>query len=124
MADSSFEQFVTREGHRWVSKPCDVTEVSGFAFATLAREPLSDPMRPELLSVVPSHTGSDACVCDLSAGIDLTHPTISRHLKMLRTARLLESQRRGSWLSHRVVTDALQQLSQLLVTETLVGSQT
>ncbi len=47
---------------------------------------LSDPMRLRLLSVVASHTGGEACVCDLSVGIELSQPTISHHLKVLRTA--------------------------------------
>jgi ArsR family transcriptional regulator, arsenate/arsenite/antimonite-responsive transcriptional repressor len=84
---------------------------------------LSDPVRLRLLSVVASHTGGEACVCDLSAGIDLTQPTISHHLKVLRMAGLLESERRGSWVYYRVVSNALQQLSQLLDTSSLMGSR-
>ncbi len=78
---------------------------------------LSDPVRLRLLSVVASHAGGEACVCDLSAGIDLTQPTISHHLKILRTAGLLDSERRGSWVYYRVVAGALQQLSLLLDTD-------
>jgi ArsR family transcriptional regulator len=104
-------------------------EVSGCEVAPLAREPLSaeaaielagrlkalsDPMRLRLLSVVASHAGGEACVCDLSAGIELSQPTISHHLKVLRTAGLLDSERRGSWVYYRVVPEALQQLSHLL----------
>ena len=58
----------------------------------------------------------------LSVGIDLTQPTISHHLKILRTAGLLDSERRGSWVYYRVVTDALQQLSVLLGADALVTS--
>ena len=76
-------------------------------------------MRLRLLSVVASHAGGEACVCDLSVGIELTQPTISHHLKILRTAGLLDSERRGSWVYYRVVADALQQLSVLLGTDTL-----
>jgi ArsR family transcriptional regulator, arsenate/arsenite/antimonite-responsive transcriptional repressor len=111
-----------------------LTDRSGCAIAPLAREPLSeaaagelavklkalsDPVRLRLLSVVASHTGGEACVCDLSVGIDLSQPTISHHLKVLRTAGLLESERRGSWVYYRVVPDALRQLSQLLDADTL-----
>ena len=46
---------------------------------------LSDPVRLRLLSIVASRVGGEACVCDLSVGIDLTQPTISHHLKVLRT---------------------------------------
>ncbi|WP_424752955.1 ArsR/SmtB family transcription factor [Mycobacterium sp.] len=80
---------------------------------------LSDPVRLRLLSVVASHEGGEACVCDLSAGIELTQPTISHHLKVLRTAGLLDSERRASWVYYRVNRTVLQQLSQLLETETL-----
>src|SRR3954447_24642164 len=114
-----------------------VTDVAGCDVAPLVREPLSgdaavelaatlkalsDPVRLRLLSVVASHAGGEACVCDLSAGIDLTQPTISHHLKILRTAGLLDSQRRGSWVYYRVVADALQQLSLLLDTNTVLTS--
>jgi len=125
--------------YRCVSKlepsPSDAV---GCAITPLSREPLtaqaaaelvvklkalSDPIRLRLLSVVASRTGGEACVCDLSAGIDLTQPTISHHLKVLRLAGLLESERRGSWVYYRVVSNALQQLSQLLDTSSLTGSR-
>ncbi len=83
---------------------------------------LSDPVRLRLLSVVASHAGGEACVCELSAGIDLTQPTISHHLKVLRSAGLLESERRGSWVYYRVVPQALQQLSEILGTDVLIRS--
>ncbi|ORB61681.1 ArsR/SmtB family transcription factor [Mycolicibacterium tusciae] len=111
-----------------------LTDATGCVIAPPARQPvspeaatelaiklkaLSDPVRLRLLSVVASHAGGEACVCELSAGIDLTQPTISHHLKILRTAGLLDSERRGSWVYYRVVTDALQQLSLLLEIDTL-----
>jgi ArsR family transcriptional regulator len=117
--------------------PLPLMDVSGCEVAPLVREPLSaqaavelagrlkalsDPVRLRLLSVVASHTGGEACVCDLSVGIEVGQPTISHHLKVLRTAGLLDSERRGSWVYYRVVTDALQQLSVLLGTEALVTS--
>lgn len=84
---------------------------------------LSDPVRLRLLSVVASHAGGEACVCDLSAGIDLTQPTISHHLKVLRTAGLLDSERRGSWVYYRVIPEAMQQLSRLLGADMLTRSR-
>ncbi|MFI1918206.1 ArsR/SmtB family transcription factor [Nocardia sp. NPDC020380] len=75
---------------------------------------LSDPVRLRLLSLVASHTGQEACVCDISDGFDVGQPTISHHLKVLREAGLLSSQRRGSWVYYRVEPAALQQLSTLL----------
>lgn len=107
--------------------------------APLAREPLtaeaaaelavrlkalSDPVRLRLLSVVASHTGGEACVCDLSAGIELTQPTISHHLKVLRDAGLLRSERRASWVYYAVVPEALRDLSSLLSVDadTVIGA--
>jgi len=84
---------------------------------------LSDPVRLRLLSVVASHSGSEACVCELSAGIEVTQPTISHHLKVLRTAGLLASERRGSWVYYRVIPEALHQLSHLLGADSLIGSR-
>jgi ArsR family transcriptional regulator, arsenate/arsenite/antimonite-responsive transcriptional repressor len=81
---------------------------------------LSDPGRLRLLSVVPSHGGGEACVCDLSAGIELSQSTISHHLKVLRMAELLESERRGSWVYYRVVSQALQQISEPLGADALL----
>ena len=83
---------------------------------------LSDPVRLRLLSVVASRTGGEACVCDISVGIDVGQPTISHHLKVLREAGLLLSERRGSWVYYRIVPEALQQLSELLGAHSLIGS--
>jgi len=82
---------------------------------------LSDPVRLRLLSVVASYVGGEVCVCELSAGIDLSQPTISHHLKVLRTAGLVDSERRGSWVYYRVVADSLQQLSNVLAMDAVVG---
>jgi len=97
--------------------------------APLAREPLTgdqavelarvfkamgDPVRLRLLSLIASHEGGEACVCDLSAGFDLNQPTISHHLKVLREAGLITGERRGTWVFYRVRPDALRSASQLL----------
>ncbi|MBF6195914.1 metalloregulator ArsR/SmtB family transcription factor [Nocardia implantans] len=75
---------------------------------------LSDPVRLRLLSVIASHAGQEACVCDISAGFDVGQPTISHHLKVLREAGLLSSERRGSWVYYRIEPAALRELAQLL----------
>lgn len=104
--------------------------------APLVREPLSapaaaalagmlkalaDPVRLRLLSIIASHSGGEACVCEISEGIAVGQPTISHHLKVLRTAGLIDSERRGSWVYYRVIPQALQQLSTVLGTDNLVG---
>ena len=75
---------------------------------------LGDPVRLQLLSRVASHAGGEACVCDLSVGLDLTQPTISHHLKVLRETGLLQCERRGTWVYYWVVPSALAQLSAVL----------
>ena len=113
-------------------------EVPGCDLAPLVREPLSaqaavelaaqlkalsDPVRLRLLSVVASHTGGEACVCDLSVGIEVGQPTVSHHLKVLRQAGLLASERRGSWVYYRVIPQALQRLSDVLGAQQLIGGR-
>jgi len=95
----------------------------------LTREPLStaqavelarvfkamgDPVRLRLLSLIASHEGGEACVCDPTGVFDLTGPTISHHLKVLREARLITGERRGTWIYYRVLPDALRQASAVL----------
>ncbi|MDR3660175.1 MAG: metalloregulator ArsR/SmtB family transcription factor [Mycobacterium sp.] len=123
-----------------MSKSLPLTDVSGCDPAPLVGEPLSaqaavelaaklkalsDPvrLRLRLLSVVASHTGGEACVCDISDGIDVSQPTISHHLKVLRQAGLLSSERRGSWVYYRVIPQALQHLSNVLGAERLMESR-
>ena len=78
---------------------------------------LGDPVRLRLLSLIASHPGGEACVCDISGTFDLSQPTISHHLKTLRSAGLLDNERRGSWVYYRVIPSALQQLSLILTIE-------
>ncbi|WP_039805035.1 ArsR/SmtB family transcription factor [Nocardia araoensis] len=75
---------------------------------------LSDPARLRLLSLVASRSGGEACVCELSAGFELSQPTISHHLKVLREAGLLSSERRGSWVYYRIQPQTLAPLARLL----------
>lgn len=75
---------------------------------------LSDPVRLRLLSMIASHEGGEACVCDLTPAFEVSEPTISHHLKVLREAGLVTSQRRASWVYYRVVPEALAGLSVLL----------
>ncbi len=94
-----------------VAEPLTMAE----AAATAAKfKALADPVRLRLLSSVASHAGGEACVCDISAGVDVSQPTVSHHLKVLRDAGLLTSQRRASWVYYTVVPEALDLLAALL----------
>lgn len=75
---------------------------------------LADPVRLRLFSLIASHSGGEACVCDIAPAVDVSQPTISHHLKVLKTAGLLDSERRGSWVHYRVVPDSLAALSDIL----------
>ena len=79
---------------------------------------LADPVRLRLFSAIASHSGGEACVCDISGGIDVSQPTVSHHLKVLRDAGLLTSERRASWVYYAVIPEALSELSALLALDT------
>jgi ArsR family transcriptional regulator len=78
---------------------------------------LADPVRLQLFSAVASHVGGESCVCDISAGVAVSQPTISHHLKVLRDAGLLTSQRRGSWVYYAVIPEAVRILSAVLAVQ-------
>ncbi len=75
---------------------------------------LADPVRLRLMSLVASHDGGEACVCDLTGAFDLSQPTISHHLKVLHEAGLLAREKRGVWVYYRARTAALASLGLLI----------
>jgi len=98
-----------------------VAEPVGTAHAdALARvfKALADPVRVRLLSLIGSRAGGEACVCELTGEFDVSNPTISHHLKVLREAGLVSSERRASWVFYRVVPENLDRLSRLLAAAT------
>ncbi|MFD1930889.1 MULTISPECIES: metalloregulator ArsR/SmtB family transcription factor [Nonomuraea] len=74
---------------------------------------VADPVRLRLLSMIGSHAGGEACVCDLTDAFDLTAPTISHHLKVLRTAGLIDGERRGTWVYYRIIPETVNKLGEL-----------
>ncbi|MGI9006678.1 MAG: ArsR/SmtB family transcription factor [Streptosporangiaceae bacterium] len=75
---------------------------------------LGDPVRLRLVSLIGAHQGGEACVCDLTSAFSLTQPTISHHLKVLREAGVIDSERRGTWVYYRLVPAALERMGALL----------
>jgi ArsR family transcriptional regulator len=75
---------------------------------------LADPVRLRLMSLVASHPGGEACVCDLADAFDLSQPTISHHLKILHGSGLLDRDKRGVWVYYRARTGALASLGALI----------
>ena len=75
---------------------------------------LADPVRLRLMSLVASHPGGEACVCDLNDAFDLSQPTISHHMKVLHDVRLVEREKRGVWVYYRARPQALAGLGALI----------
>ncbi len=74
---------------------------------------LSDPIRLRLMSIIASSAG-ETCVCDLTDKFDVSGPTISHHLKVLREAGLVDCERRGTWVYYWPLPETLQRISSLL----------
>ena len=70
---------------------------------------LGDPVRLQLVDVLRRHAGK-VCVCELTPLFDIGQPTVSHHLKVLRDAGIVESERRGLWAYYYVVPDSLEEL--------------
>jgi ArsR family transcriptional regulator len=94
-----------------VRRPLDAEQAVEVARAFKA---LGDPVRLRILSIVASRAGGEACVCDITGAFELSQPTISHHLKVLKEVGLLTAERRASWVYYRLVPDRLAQLSALL----------
>ena len=75
---------------------------------------LSDPVRLRLLGMISGAEGGEACVCELTGTFDVSGPTISHHLRVLREAGLIEGDRRGTWIYYRAVPAALAAASRAL----------
>lgn len=75
---------------------------------------LGDPVRLRVLSLIAARAGGQVCVCEITDAFDLTGPTISYHLRQLREARLVDCERRGTWVYYWIVSDRLATLSQFL----------
>ena len=75
---------------------------------------LGDPVRLRLLSLIGAHQGGEVCVCELTDAFNLTQPTISHHLKVLREAGIIASERRGTWVYYRLEPAVLDRMGALL----------
>lgn len=101
---------------RPAGKPCcepvaypDVERDQALRLAAVAKA-LGDPVRLQLVDVLRTHAGK-VCVCELVPLFDLSQPTVSHHLKVLRDAGIVGSERRGLWAYYFVIPGALKELS-------------
>src|ERR1700685_1130856 len=69
---------------------------------------LADPTRVAIVNRL--STTDEVCVCDLTAAFELSQPTISHHLRILRAAGLIEAESRGTWAYYRLVPEAIERL--------------
>jgi ArsR family transcriptional regulator, arsenate/arsenite/antimonite-responsive transcriptional repressor len=90
----------------------DVERERAQRMAAIAKA-LGDPVRLQLVDVLRKHAGK-VCVCELVPLFDLTQPTVSHHLKVLRDAGVVGSERPGLWAYYYVLPDALEELSSWL----------
>jgi len=84
---------------------------------------LADPVRLRLFSLIAARGGDEACVCDLTETFELSGPTMSYHLRLLREAGLVSSQRRGTWVYYRLIPQALEQLAAVLTPTPALAAQ-
>jgi ArsR family transcriptional regulator, arsenate/arsenite/antimonite-responsive transcriptional repressor len=87
----------------------DVDRGEAVRMAAVAKA-LGDPVRLQLVDVLRKHAGK-VCVCELVPLFELSQPTVSHHLKVLREAGIVGSERVGLWAYYFVIPDALKELS-------------
>ena len=87
----------------------DVEREQAVRMAEVAKA-LGDPIRLQLIDVLRKHAGK-VCVCELVPLFDVSQPTLSHHLKKLRDAGLVDSERQGLWAYYYVLPGALGELS-------------
>jgi ArsR family transcriptional regulator len=87
----------------------DIERDDAIGMAQVAKA-LGDPVRLQLVDVLRKHAGK-VCVCELVPLFDLSQPTVSHHLKVLRDAGIVGSERQGLWAYYFVIPDALEELS-------------
>lgn len=73
---------------------------------------LGDPVRLRMASMIA--TQPELCVCEITPAFDLSSGTISHHLKLLREAGLVGSERRGTYVYYWIEHAALDALGTLL----------
>ncbi|HZC07594.1 MAG TPA: metalloregulator ArsR/SmtB family transcription factor [Ktedonobacterales bacterium] len=71
---------------------------------------LADPTRLRMLDLL-AQQAEPLCVCDMTDQFEQNQPTISHHLKLLRTAGLIDCEKRGIWAFYWVTNDGRKSLA-------------
>lgn len=74
---------------------------------------LGHPVRVQIVEMLGRYEG-EVCVCDVERHFDLTQPTISHHLRVLRKAGIIDGEQRGLWIYYHIRLGALDPLRELL----------
>jgi ArsR family transcriptional regulator len=69
---------------------------------------LADPTRMEILRELAG--SAEVCACDFTACCDVSQPTVSHHLRVLRNAGAVTSERRGNWVFYRLAPNLADRL--------------
>lgn len=69
---------------------------------------LADPTRLAILRELAG--AAEVCACDFTSCCDVRQPTVSHHLRVLREAGIVESERRGTWVYYRLAPAAADRL--------------
>ena len=99
--------------HSTVNRTAPIDRVDAESMALILKA-VADPARLQLLSILKYAPNQEACVCDLTAPLGLSQPTVSHHLKVLADAGLLTRERRGSWAWFSLVPLRLNELRSFL----------
>jgi ArsR family transcriptional regulator len=106
---------LTPKQKRPAGEPCceplvhpDLDRAGAERLALIAKA-LGDPIRLQLIDVLRKHAGK-VCVCELTPLFDVGQPTVSHHLRVLRQAGLVDSERMGLWAYYYVIPETLAQL--------------
>lgn len=109
---SSLGLEITPKRKRAAGAPCcdpvarpEVDRARAERLAVLAKA-LGDPIRVQIIDVLRRHAGH-VCVCELTPLFDVGQPTVSHHLRVLRQAGIVDSERRGLWAYYYVLPEAL-----------------
>jgi ArsR family transcriptional regulator, arsenate/arsenite/antimonite-responsive transcriptional repressor len=112
-----------------MGSPPTTRQLTAGCFTNISQSPLSrgdadelarllkavaDPVRLQLLSIIGTAKGGESCVCDLTALVGLSQPTVSHHLKILTDTGILTRERRGPWAWFTLVPERLGEVVRIL----------
>jgi ArsR family transcriptional regulator, arsenate/arsenite/antimonite-responsive transcriptional repressor len=93
-------------------QPLRLSHAAAEELATVFKA-IANPVRLQMLDILSRQDGQ-VCVCDIEAYFDLSQPTISHHLRVMRQAGLLDTEQRGTWVYYFVRPEKMEMLRGVL----------